>query len=124
MSIGIYLLAAPAVVALAGLGGALGQSFAGTIGYWLGCYLTAIAAAAIVAAIFARVFGSHPLLWAFGVLGLFVFGHAAWAMLSGLDSGAPSSGSDRVIVAIASLAGLLLGRAGAQWLLARRARPN
>ena len=120
MGVGVYLLAGPAVVCLAGLGGHFGERLGGGPGYWVGCYVAGIAAAASVGLLFARLFRGHPLYWALGALGLLVGGHLTWFALGGKASEAPVSGSDQLLIALASLVGLLLGFAAAHTVVARR----
>lgn len=120
MGVGVYLLAAPLVVCLAGLGGHFGERLAGGPGYWVGCYVAGIAAAAVVGVAFARLFRGHPLYWALGALGLLVGGHLTWFALGGKSTEAPAGRSDQFLIASASLIGLLLGFALAHPIVARR----
>lgn len=123
--VGVYFLAGPVVVCLAGLGGYVGERLGGGPGYWIGCYLAGTAAATVVGLVFAQLFRSHSLYWALGAVGLLAGGHLTWVMLGGKAGEAPASGSDQLLVGMASLTGLLLGLAGAHAIVARRkARPS
>jgi hypothetical protein len=122
MGIGIYFIAGPMVVLIAGLGGALGRRVSGGPGYWVGCYLAGILAAAIVAAISARRFGGHPLYWAFGAVGMLLGGHLTFIALGGKPGEAPLSESNQFLVRCAAVVGLVLGFALAHPIVARSAK--
>jgi hypothetical protein len=121
LGLGVYFLAGPVVVALAGIGGHFGERLAGAVGYWVGCYLAAIVAAILAGWLFARLLRGHPLYWAFGALGLLVGGHLTWFALGGAAGESPTSGSDQIVVAGAALAGMCLGFAAAHPIVSRRA---
>ncbi len=103
--LGIYFVAGPVVVCIAGIGGKFGERLAGGPGYWVGCYLAALVAAASVGLLCARLFGAHPLYIAFGALGLLLGGHLTWALLGGKATEAPLSSSDQFLVSVAALTG-------------------
>jgi hypothetical protein len=119
MGIGIFFLAGPTVVCIAGIGGHFGARIDDGIGYWIGCYAAGIIAAAAVAAIFSRLFRGRPLLWALGALGLLAGGHLTWFLLGGRSAVAPS-GSDQLFITMAAILGMLLGFAAAMGIMARR----
>lgn len=121
LGLGVYFFAGPVVVALAGIGGHFGERLAGTVGYWVGCYLVAIAAAVMAGWLFARLFRGHPLYWALGALGMLLGGHLTWFALGGKANETPTSGSDRIVVAGAALIGMFLAFALAHALVSRRA---
>lgn len=121
MGAGVYLLAGPAVVALAGIGGYIGEKFTGAIGYWAGCYIAGIVAAIVAGWIFARLFRGHPLDWALGAIGMFLGGHLTWLVVGGRAGENPTSGSDQMVTAITALAGMLLGFAAARSIVNRHA---
>jgi hypothetical protein len=120
LGLGVYFLAGPLVAALAGIGGHFGERLAGLVGYWVGCYLVAIAAAVLAGWLFARLFRGHPLYWAFGALGFLLGGHMTWFALGGSIKESPASGSDQVVVIGAALVGMFLGFAAAHPIVARR----
>lgn len=121
LGLGVYLLAGPVLVCLAGIGGHFGERLGGGVGYWVGSYLCALLAAGIVAVIFARLFHGHPLYWALGALGLLLGGHLTWLALGGNPRNAPIDGSDQFVIGGAALVGMFLGLAAAHPIVARRA---
>jgi hypothetical protein len=120
LGLGVYFLAGPVVVALAGIGGHFGERLAGTVGYWVGCYLVAIAAAILAGWLFARLFRGHSLYWALGALGMLLGGHLTWFALGGKAGETPTSGSDQIVVVGAALIGMYLGFAVAHPIVSRR----
>jgi hypothetical protein len=117
----VYFLAGPVVVALAGIGGHFGERLASGVGYWVGCYVVAVAAAFLASLLFARLFHGHPLYWALGTLGMFLGGHLTWFALGGKAHETPTSGSDQIVVVGAALIGMFLGFAVAHPIVSRRA---
>jgi len=122
MGIGIDFMLGPVVVLIAGIGGVLGRWVSGGPGYWVGCYLAGILAAAIVAVISARHFGGHPLYWAFGAVGMLLGGHLTTMALGGKPGEAPLTGFDQFLVQCAAVSGLVLGFALAHPIVARSAK--
>ncbi|MCE9619160.1 MAG: hypothetical protein K8R92_04555 [Planctomycetes bacterium] len=120
IGVGVYFLAGPTVVCLAGIGGHFGEKHFDGAGYWVGCYLAGILGAALFGWLFARMFHSSPLYWALGAIGLLIGGHLTWVLFGGKFSDAPVSDSDHLIIALASLAGMLLGFAAARMIIARK----
>jgi hypothetical protein len=121
VGVGVYFLAGPVVIALAGIGGHLGEQLAGVVGYWMGCYLAAILAALTASFLFAWLFRGHPLYWALGALGMLLGGHLTWFALGGKAGATPTSGSDQIVVVGAALLGMFLGFAVAHPIVSRRA---
>jgi hypothetical protein len=117
--LGVNFLAGPVVVLLAGIGGHFGERLAGAVGYWVGCYVVAIAAAAAAGWLFARLCRGHPLYWALGALGMLLGGHMTWFALGGKADETPTSGSDQVVVVGAALIGMILGFAVAHLIVSR-----
>jgi hypothetical protein len=120
LGLGVYFLAGPVVIALAGIGGHFGEKLAGGVGYWVGCYVVAVVAALVASLLFARLFHGHPLYWALGALGMLLGGHLTWFALGGKANETPTSGSDQIVVVGAALIGMFLGFAVAHPMVSRR----
>jgi hypothetical protein len=120
LAIGIWFIAGPIVVVLAGIAARFGERQWGSPGYWASAYATAPVAAGLVALLLGRLFGHHPLYWALGVLVFFVFGHLMWALLGGRAIDTTLSTSDQSLAFMAAGLGLFLGIALASTILARR----
>lgn len=121
LGLGVYFLAGPVVIALAGIGGHFGERLAGGVGYWVGCYLAAVVAALLASLLFARLFRGPPLYWALGALGMLLGGHLTWFALGGKANETPTSGSDQIVITGAALIGMFLGFAVAHPIVNRRA---
>lgn len=120
IGIGVYFLAGPAVVALAGLGAYFGQKIGGSIGLWIGCYAAGIVASVVAGWVFSRLFRGNPLYWILGAFGMLAGGHLTWIVLRGTAGEGSIPRNSALLSSTAALAGMFLGFAAARSIANRR----